>query len=216
MFTTIKIEATNDVNGNPRRGWLVYEGRDFIGFVDEEHAGNGAVLHALRLNDLSQVNTLATVRVTPSEYRDRVNGPRVVVAETAGVVTRSEVTSARAGTWLDGARGWTINAEVIATAWRYGMPHSDWDEKILDHYLHGRWDKPLTLGAYGARETLDVPDVVINQGGMFDHAEEWLNDHYAPEGFTFGSDPDGGGWGLWPNDDDEPGEEIVPNAGSVD
>ncbi len=40
----IKIRATNDRNGNPRRGWLVYTNRgDFRGFVDEGYSGEGAL-----------------------------------------------------------------------------------------------------------------------------------------------------------------------------
>lgn len=40
----VKINAKNDANGNPRRGWIMYEANGRIaGFVDEGYQGRGAL-----------------------------------------------------------------------------------------------------------------------------------------------------------------------------
>lgn len=228
MFTAIYIKTNNDVNGNPRRGWLVRDDIRDIGFIDEGYGGSRALLTALQLNNYGQVDIVATLDVTPGEYRNRFHGPRTKVDAVPGTRLDDSGNLIRpgddnAGTWLDGARGWTISAEVIRIAWRFGMPHSDWDESIVTAYE--RNEEWVTLGAYGVREKIDVPGAIINQGGMVDTAESWLNDHVAAEGYWFGSAPDGDGWGYWPWEteidgylDPAPGvpNMVAPNAGSTE
>jgi hypothetical protein len=62
----IMINAGNDRNGNPRRGWLVYnaDGR-LLGFVDHAHVGRSALR-----DRFPQVVELGTIPTTPGAYRD--------------------------------------------------------------------------------------------------------------------------------------------------
>ncbi len=61
----VKINAGNDRNGNPRRGWLVYT-RDGVslGFADEGYSGRQA-LTSLFPNAVE----LAVVPTTPKAYK---------------------------------------------------------------------------------------------------------------------------------------------------
>lgn len=70
----IKVETTNDTNGRPRRGWLVYEhpGR-CLGFVDEGYAGPAALSGLYpEFGDKAQAVVTCVLEVTPREWR-RVN-----------------------------------------------------------------------------------------------------------------------------------------------
>jgi len=59
----IYINAKNDANGNPRRGWLCYDrSANFLGFVDEKHAYISAVF--------PDAIVLASIPTTPGFYRD--------------------------------------------------------------------------------------------------------------------------------------------------
>ena len=48
----IKVNAQNDTNGNPRRGWISYDldGR-FLGFYPEGYDDGGEVLRKLKANE---------------------------------------------------------------------------------------------------------------------------------------------------------------------
>lgn len=61
----VKVNAGNDANGNPRRGWIVYgvTGR-YLGFVDEGYNDRG-----LREKHGINVVELGTMATTPGEYR---------------------------------------------------------------------------------------------------------------------------------------------------
>lgn len=52
--------AKNDSNGNPRRIWFVYEGRDFYA-IDEGYSG--------RPKFLSEYTELMPVNISAGEYR---------------------------------------------------------------------------------------------------------------------------------------------------
>lgn len=67
----IKINAGNDRNGNPRRGWIICnESGEFVDFVDEGYAGNGA----LRTSSYSSATpTTQELEVAPSVYREAYN-----------------------------------------------------------------------------------------------------------------------------------------------
>jgi len=61
----IHIGAPNDTNGNPRRGWVVYDADgDYLGSVDEEYRGGAGL-------DLEYPNAivLASVPVSATVYR---------------------------------------------------------------------------------------------------------------------------------------------------
>jgi hypothetical protein len=63
----IKIDAGNDKNGNPRRGWIIVSCADgnTLDFVDEGYSGRGAL-------DMTWPNYVEgpTIVTTPGEYRD--------------------------------------------------------------------------------------------------------------------------------------------------
>lgn len=62
----LRIDAPNDTNGNPRRGWLVFDANTgkTIAFIDEGYQGE----RALRLRYSAAVS-LGSVNVKPAEYR---------------------------------------------------------------------------------------------------------------------------------------------------
>lgn len=65
MYFAVKIEADNDRNGNPRRGWLVYDQTGtYAAFVDEGYRGE----QALRA-EFSNVTVLTHVPTSASYYR---------------------------------------------------------------------------------------------------------------------------------------------------
>jgi hypothetical protein len=69
----IKLRTANDANGNSRRGWLVYTSDGCLrGFLDG-YAGDHELYRAFP----NAVITLATLNVTPGEYRAAANGKRV-------------------------------------------------------------------------------------------------------------------------------------------
>jgi len=61
-----KINAGHNVNGNPRRGWIVYSREGYmIGFVDEGYKGRGALTSLF-----TKATELREIDVVPKEYRD--------------------------------------------------------------------------------------------------------------------------------------------------
>lgn len=76
MKIAVKLDAPNDVNGNPQRGWMVYEVKsgdsfnaeaDFVKFVDEEYLGNEA-LHVAFPGEFV-MDLFATIPTSKSFYR---------------------------------------------------------------------------------------------------------------------------------------------------
>lgn len=66
MALAIKINAGNDRNGNPRRGWIIADDNgSFINFVDEGFSGTGA-LAAAGYADLPRTEA---IDVIPATYR---------------------------------------------------------------------------------------------------------------------------------------------------
>jgi hypothetical protein len=63
----IKVNAQNDVNGNPRRGWihLNAEGR-FLGFYPEGYDDGGEIMRELRKTESEAYPSL---NITPKEYK---------------------------------------------------------------------------------------------------------------------------------------------------
>ena len=137
------------------------------------------------------------------------------------------VTAAEAGCWLEGSRGWTASATLVRIAWDHGMPHDEDDERFIGAYEYGtetldlphdehtwqigRFTGTRTCSTCGllpldeddtastCLERVDVASVVIDQGGMADDAETWLNEHVAPEGYQFGWHD--GEFFLWSNEE---------------
>jgi hypothetical protein len=63
----IKVNAQNDTNGNPRRGWihLSAEGR-FLGFFPEGYDDGGETLRELRK---AEGEAYPSINITPKEYK---------------------------------------------------------------------------------------------------------------------------------------------------
>jgi len=77
-FAAIYLRAPQDRNGNPRRGWILFD-REAPGeagrFIDEGYRGRGALSAAMGcgIARVSEYLTeLASVEITPGEYRARV------------------------------------------------------------------------------------------------------------------------------------------------
>lgn len=70
MFA-VKIETTNDRNGNPRRGWFVYASPGAcLAFVEEGQEGQLALTRRFPAFGYDAANAITTLvlRVPPSEY----------------------------------------------------------------------------------------------------------------------------------------------------
>jgi hypothetical protein len=69
-FTAVKVNAGNDANGNPRRGWIILETRDGYPvvdrFVDEGYLGARAVTAAGYPRELADAPEL---EIAGREYR---------------------------------------------------------------------------------------------------------------------------------------------------
>ena len=63
----IKVNAQNDTNGSPRRGWIQYgiDGR-FLGFYPEGYDDGGEILRELRINNHEGY---PSINITPKEYK---------------------------------------------------------------------------------------------------------------------------------------------------
>ena len=63
----IYIDAGNDNNGNPKRGWIITDDdANFIDFVDEGYEGNSA----LASRGYGNISATQRIEVKPSVYRD--------------------------------------------------------------------------------------------------------------------------------------------------
>jgi hypothetical protein len=65
-YYAVKLNAGDDINGNPRRGWLVYDRTgEFRGFVDEGYRGDRVLRH-----DYPGAVTLAVVPCPVTYYKE--------------------------------------------------------------------------------------------------------------------------------------------------
>jgi len=70
MALAIKINAGNDRNGNPRRGWIIADDQgSFIDFVDEGYSGSGA----LKVSPYANFTSTEAIDVLPATYRDALS-----------------------------------------------------------------------------------------------------------------------------------------------
>lgn len=61
----VYLGAPNDTNGNPRRGWAIYDvDGDFVSFVDEGYAGQGVLQIAY-----PGIKSTGRIDITPAQYR---------------------------------------------------------------------------------------------------------------------------------------------------
>lgn len=89
-----------------------------------------------------------------------------------------KATPDEAGCWIAGHHGWRAHVELIRIAQSHGAVLTTEDEYHVERYEHG--------GPRGG--VAGSADYLLNQGGLCDWAEAWLNSHVAPEGFLFGWD----------------------------
>jgi hypothetical protein len=80
-----------------------------------------------------------------------------------------KATTEDAGCWVDGVRGWHALAYMVVNlaTHRCGYPLSDEDRAMVELYDAGQRDL-----------TDEVHEIA-------DEAEAWLNEHVAPDGYTF-------------------------------
>jgi hypothetical protein len=63
----IKVNAENDTNGNPRRGWIHLSGEGrFLGFYPEGYDDGGEAFRELRKGESE---AYPSINITPKEYR---------------------------------------------------------------------------------------------------------------------------------------------------
>lgn len=61
----VYVGTTNDTSGNPRRGWIIFDGDGHHeGFVDEGYEGGGALKGYPGIR-----RTHYRIQITPAEYR---------------------------------------------------------------------------------------------------------------------------------------------------
>lgn len=78
IWVAVKINAGHDTNGNPRRGWVILDGRagKMMDFVNEGYKGSSALTKAYPLAIES-----VELAVTPGEYRDLMKFEREQAAK---------------------------------------------------------------------------------------------------------------------------------------
>lgn len=103
-------------------------------------------------------------------------------------------TTPEPGCIIDGHHGWHAHAMMVDYAASMGCPLTAEDLVFLYHYRRG---ETLPSGE-------ETADYVLNQGGLMDVCEDWLNENIATEGFSFGWND--GDFGYYPNDDEEDSE----------
>jgi hypothetical protein len=63
----IKVNAENDTNGNPRRGWIHLSGEGrFLGFYPEGYDDGGQTLREIRKGE---AEAYPSINITPKEYK---------------------------------------------------------------------------------------------------------------------------------------------------
>ena len=73
MLIAIRLNAGNDVNGNPRRAFVVMDSLGIVEVIDEGYEGYNAVW-----KEYPDISVVATFMVKPKEYRDRLKEKRRV------------------------------------------------------------------------------------------------------------------------------------------
>ena len=63
----IYIDADNDRNGNPRRGWIITDSAgNFVAFIDEGYDGKSALANL----GYGNISSTPRIEVKPSVYKD--------------------------------------------------------------------------------------------------------------------------------------------------
>lgn len=63
----IKVNAENDTNGNPRRGWIhISADGGFLGFYPEGYDNGGEAFQEIRKTEM---DAFPSINITPKEYR---------------------------------------------------------------------------------------------------------------------------------------------------
>lgn len=207
MITAIKVNTSNDANGNPRRGWDVFGEQGYIGFVNSGYSGDTERVLRQKLNG-TEVRVISEYNVTPAQYNALNNGPHVRVIKEIGEPVRLRLNGNgrpvrhnnrptlgdAEGIWFSVAGwGWRIGAAVISEAWMGGMLHTTWDKEIVKAWEVDR--EKVKVGSGKAARTLDKADIADWVETALTEAIAWLNANVAPEGWLFQFDE--GDFGLW-------------------
>lgn len=81
LAVVVRVTATNDGNGNPRRGWQVYHlSGHYLGFMDEGYQGErgafGAIVTGLMHgvtwsgSPAAYLAEIGHLKITPGQYRE--------------------------------------------------------------------------------------------------------------------------------------------------
>lgn len=125
-YGAVKIEATNDANGNPRRGWYVHreDTKQLIDFVKEGYAGDRALT-----DRYPNALVICTVKVTPAEYRNAVRYGNGTDRFTEGMRVETHPATDE---WMSGDRFGT----VVKVATKYIHVKMDRSGRTLKFTLH--------------------------------------------------------------------------------
>lgn len=85
------------------------------------------------------------------------------------------------GCWVEGSRGKYAMPYMIRRAMDHGFPVSPTEVLVIEAYERG--EETLAGTQYGE---IDTHDWLFDSHELGDKAEEWLNEHVAPDGHTFG------------------------------
>jgi hypothetical protein len=95
-----------------------------------------------------------------------------------GVSTITKASPLDIGCWIAGHNGRYATSGLVFKAAGWGFPVTAEEDRALCAYDQGDDTFPSDEGTY-----LDAYDWVIE---LADRAEEWMNEHVAPEGHSFG------------------------------
>lgn len=95
--------------------------------------------------------------------------------------TITKASPADAGCWIDGHWGQYGSTRLIEIARGFGWQLTDEEIAALVAYTGGAETFTQSDGTEA-----DTADWILNQGGLADAAEEWMNENVAPDGYSFG------------------------------
>ena len=99
-------------------------------------------------------------------------------------MTDTRVSASDAGCWIDGRWGIYGPGRLLDIASSYGFPMDDDDRAIIA--AHDAHSDTVTLSTGETIDAVTIAECVSGQGELTDRAEDWLNEHVAPDGYTFG------------------------------
>lgn len=133
------------------------------------------------VGDTATVNLMNEEAVTGRVYHIRENGWLCVVTEKGRHSSGPEIIKATenvAGCWIEGSWGVYGATRLIEIAEGHGFYLTD-DDKLAMQYYNANENEKKVGGIMPS-------EYILDQGGLEDCAEEFLNTFCAPEGYFFG------------------------------